>query len=45
LLGREVPLKDVEDRVVQRFSEVFQLKPEVAAADRSQWQIVSTVTL
>lgn len=45
LLGREVPLKDVEDRVVQRFSEVFQLKPEVAAVDRSQWQIVSTVTL
>ena len=42
LLGREVPLKDVEDRVVQRFSEVFQLKLEVAAVDR---QIVSTVTL
>ncbi len=45
LLGREVPLKDVEDRVLQRFSEVFQLKPEVAEVDRSQWQIVSTVTL
>jgi lipoyl(octanoyl) transferase len=32
LLGREVPLKDVEDRIVQRFSEVFDLEPENAQA-------------
>ena len=28
LLGREVPLREVEDRVVARFAEVFGMKPE-----------------
>jgi len=28
LLGREVPLREVEDRVVARFAEVFDMKPE-----------------
>jgi lipoate-protein ligase B len=28
LLGREVPLSEVEDRVVARFAEVFDMKPE-----------------
>ena len=28
LLGREVPLSEVEDRVVARFAEVFEMTPE-----------------
>ncbi|HEV2705199.1 MAG TPA: lipoyl(octanoyl) transferase LipB [Pyrinomonadaceae bacterium] len=32
LLGREVPLREVEDRLVARFSEVFRMTPEETAA-------------
>src|SRR5256714_11738172 len=28
ILGREIPLAEVEDRVVARFAEVFELTPE-----------------
>ncbi len=43
LLGREVALKEVEDRVVERFGEVFGMKSEIEQVDRSECQIVSTV--
>ncbi len=33
LLGREVPLSEVEDRVVARFAEVFDMKPEERTED------------
>ena len=33
LLGRELPLRDVEDRVVARFAEVFEMTPEEQPAD------------
>src|SRR5215210_8827339 len=33
LLGRELPLRDVEDRIVARFAEVFEMTPEEQPAD------------
>ncbi len=35
LLGREVPLREVEDRVVSRFAEVFGMTPEEESGVRS----------
>src|SRR5438132_2864164 len=34
ILGREVPLAEVEDRVVARFAEVFEMTPDGQAATR-----------
>jgi len=35
LLGREIPLREVEDRVITRFGEVFGMRPEEESGVRS----------
>jgi lipoyl(octanoyl) transferase len=36
LLGRDVDMREVEDRLVARFAEVFEMKPEEAAQEREE---------
>jgi hypothetical protein len=33
ILGRELDLSDVEDRIIARFAEVFEMRPEEKGAD------------
>jgi len=42
LLGREVKLREVEDKIVERFGEVFEMKP--AGKDEPQCHEVSTTS-
>ena len=40
ILGRELPLHSIEERITQRFAEVFEMTPQEATEDRSEGKLL-----